>query len=96
MVKKGYFSHLTPDGKDLTHFLNQVGYNYKYAGENLAVNFFDSVAVTEAWIKSTTHRDNLVKDKYTEIGVASATGIFQGRQSVFVVQYFGLPALDNK
>src|SRR3989338_8557952 len=96
MAQRGYFSHLTPEGRDFTYFLNQVGYNYKYAGENLAVNFFDSIAVTDAWIKSSSHRDNLVKDKYTEIGVASAEGLFQGRPSIFVVQYFGTPALDKK
>lgn len=96
MARRSYFSHLTPEGQDLTYFLNQVGYNYKYAGENLAVNFFDSTEVADAWIKSATHRDNLVKNKYTEVGVASATGIFQGRSSVFVVQYFGTPTLDKQ
>ena len=95
MAQRGYFSHLTPEGKDLTHFLNQAGYNYKYAGENLAVNFFDSTEVTDAWVKSFSHRDNLVKNKYIEIGVASAEGIFQGRQSIFVVQYFGTPVTSN-
>ena len=95
MARRGYFSHLTPEGQNFTYFLNQVGYDYKYSGENLAVNFFDSVDVTNAWINSTTHRGNLVKSKYTEIGVASAEGIFHGRPSVFVVQYFGTPVTEN-
>src|SRR5512146_777130 len=42
MAAKGYFAHTSPDGKDPWFWLDQAGYRYSYAGQNLAVNFTDS------------------------------------------------------
>lgn len=91
MAKKGYFSHTTPEGYDSWHWFKEVGYDYRYAGENLAVNFADSGDVEKAWMQSPTHRDNIVSPRYTEIGIATAVGMYQGRETVFAVQMFGMP-----
>ncbi len=91
MAARGYFSHDTPDGKTPWYWLDQVGYTYQYAGENLAVNFTESKDVTEAWMNSPSHKANIVKENYTEIGIAVATGVYKGRESTFVVQFFGKP-----
>ncbi|MFA7285336.1 MAG: CAP domain-containing protein [Candidatus Paceibacterota bacterium] len=91
MAARGYFSHNTPDGKTPWYFLNQVNYKYKLAGENLAVNFFESEEVARAWMASPSHRANIVKKDYTEIGIAVASGNYEGRNAVFVVQFFGKP-----
>ena len=92
MAAKGYFAHVSPDGTTPWHWLDQVGYRYTYAGENLAVDFTDSTAVETAWMNSPTHRANIVKPQYTEIGIAVANGVYQGRGATFVVQFFGTPA----
>jgi len=92
MAAKSYFAHKSPDGKDSWHWFKQVGYDYAYAGENLAVNFADSVDVEKAWMQSPTHRANIMNGRYTEIGIATAVGMYQGRQTVFAVQMFGRPA----
>lgn len=91
MANRGYFSHNTPEGKTPWYWLELVGYKYKYAGENLAVNFFESADVARAWMDSPTHKANIVKKDYTEIGIAVADGIYKGRNTVFVVQFFGTP-----
>lgn len=91
MARKGYFSHTTPEGYDSWHWFELVGYDYRHAGENLAVNFSDSAEVERAWMASPTHRDNIVSPRYTEIGIAVATGTYQGRPTVFAVQMFGSP-----
>lgn len=93
MAEKGYFSHNSPDGKNPWYWLKQVGYTYTYAGENLAVNFFDSEEVVNAWMNSPTHRANLLNDKFTEVGIATARGTYDGRDGIFVVQFFGRPAV---
>lgn len=93
MALRGYFSHNTPDGKTPWYWLEQVGYDYKYAGENLAVNFFESKDVADAWMNSPSHRANIIKKEYTEIGIATASGMYQGQNSVFVVQFFGTPKI---
>ncbi len=89
MALRGYFSHTTPDGKLPWYFLDQVGYKYSYAGENLAVNFFDSKDVAEAWMKSPTHKANVLNKEYTEMGIGVASGIYEGKNTIFVAEFFG-------
>ena len=91
MAEKGYFSHVSPDGKTPWYWLDQVQYPYSYAGENLAVDFNDSKDVEDAWMASPTHRANIVKPQYTRIGVGVAKGMFEGNETTFVVQFFATP-----
>lgn len=91
MAAKGYFAHVAPDGTTPWHWLELAGYQYKYAGQNLAVNFTDSADVETAWMKSPTHRANIVKSEYTEIGIGVANGVYKGKDVTFVVQYFATP-----
>ncbi|MBX4198760.1 CAP domain-containing protein [Candidatus Parcubacteria bacterium] len=92
MATKGYFSHVSPDGTLPWQWISRAGYRYEYAGENLAVNFEDSDRVVNAWLASPTHRFNILRPQYTEIGIGTATGIYNGRQATFVVQMFANPA----
>lgn len=92
MATKGYFAHTSPEGKAPWYWFKQAGYSYEYAGENLAVDFTDSEDVTLAWMNSPTHRANIVKDAYTEVGTGIATGVYQGNPTVFVAQVYGKPA----
>lgn len=91
MAEKGYFAHNTPDGKTPWYWLEKAGYEYQYAGENLAVNFVDSGDVHTAWMNSKGHFLNIINPKYTEIGIATSTGLYKGREAIFVVQMFGSP-----
>jgi hypothetical protein len=91
MATKGYFAHTSPEGKTPWYWLQKVGYKYQYAGENLAINFSDSKDVTDAWMASPTHKANIVKGNYTEIGTGIATGIYEGKETVFVTQVYANP-----
>jgi uncharacterized protein YkwD len=91
MATKGYFAHNTPDGKTPWYWVEQAGYQYKYAGENLAVNFENSEDVETAWMNSRGHFLNIINPKYEEIGIATSTGTYKGRTAIFVVQMFGTP-----
>lgn len=91
MAKNGYFAHVSPEGKTPWHWIELAGYKYQYAGENLAVNFRDSEDVTAAWLNSPTHRANIVKGKYTEMGTGVARGLYKGKNTVFVVQVYANP-----
>lgn len=92
MASKGYFAHISPEGLTPWYFFDKVGYNYQFAGENLAINFTDSKDVTEAWMNSPTHRDNILKGAYTEVGTGVAEGMYQGQRAIFVAQEYGKPA----
>lgn len=92
MAKRGYFAHVNPDGEQPWYYFDQAGYDYSAAGENLAVNFFDSKDVATAWMNSPTHRANIVKPDFIDIGIGVASGVYEGKNTVFVVQMFGKPA----
>jgi hypothetical protein len=92
MMLRGYFSHNSPEGLAPWLWLDTVGYDYQYAGENLAIHFAESSDVVRAWVASPKHYENLVKTEYTEMGIGVAHGVMDGRQTVVVVQFFGTPA----
>lgn len=92
MARNSYFAHTSPTGITPWYWFDQVGYRYVHAGENLAVNFSESSDVGEAWMNSPTHKANIIKKDYTEIGIGVASGTYQGRSTIFVAQLFGTPA----
>jgi hypothetical protein len=96
MAARGYFSHNTPDGKTPWYWFDQASYKYVHAGENLAVHFTDSSDVVDAWMKSPSHRANILNGNYREIGIGTAKGKYEGFDTVFVVQLFGTPAAASE
>jgi uncharacterized protein YkwD len=94
MAQNQYFAHYAPDGTTPWYWFDQAGYVYAHAGENLAIHFTDSAEVVEAWMDSPTHRANIVDQKFTEIGVGTARGRFDGHRTVYVVQLFGAPGVS--
>ncbi len=88
MVQDDYFNHTSPTGVTPWFWFLQAGYNYKYAGENLAVGFYDSQEVYNAWLNSPSHKANIVNPNYTEVGTAILNG-FGGGNTIVVVQEFG-------
>ncbi len=95
MAQNSYFAHYSPTGVSPWYWFEEAGYVFANAGENLAVHFSDSHEVVTAWMKSPTHRANIVNANFTEIGVGTARGRYEGYDTVFVVQLFGTPAAGN-
>jgi hypothetical protein len=89
MFLNGYFAHTSPTGVTPWYWFQTFGYDYRSAGENLAAHFTQAEDVEAGWMASPTHRDNIVSDRYDEIGVGVAQGIFEDYQTTFVVQMFG-------
>lgn len=96
MAAKSYFAHVSPEGIDPWHWYKQEGYAYEYAGENLAIDFSDSGDVNTAWMNSPAHRANILGEHFTEIGIATAEGVFEGKPTIFVVQEFASPAKTSQ
>lgn len=92
MATKGYFAHNSPEGVTPWHWFSQVGYDFLYAGENLAINFTDANDVENAWLNSPGHRANLLNVNFREIGIATIEGVYNNNPTIFVVQMFGTPA----
>jgi uncharacterized protein YkwD len=81
MLRRDYFAHQSPEGKDLRHRLERHGINnWLRIAENIAYNsgYEDPVLIAvEGWMKSPGHRKNILNRELAEsaIGVAvSADG----------------------
>lgn len=88
MMTKDYWAHVSPDGTQPWSWFKRVGYDYRYAGENLAYGFNSGKVVMNGWINSPEHEVNLVGD-YTETGVCVKTGQYQGGNNNLVVAHYG-------
>ncbi len=89
MFAKNYWAHNSPTGATPWDFMIRAGYNYSIAGENLAKNFSDSQSVVSAWMASASHRANILKPGYREVGYAAVNGVLNGEETTLVVQFFG-------
>lgn len=86
-----YWAHISPSGRTPWSFFKEVGYSYTVAGENLAKDFSNPDSVVQAWMKSPTHKDNIVDGRFSDIGVAVVDGTLNGVQTTLVVQLFAAP-----
>lgn len=89
MIKQDYFAHTSPAGLSPWYWLQKVNYPYKYAGENLAINYTSAKEQQAAWMKSSSHRKNILNANFQEIGVAVVAGKIDGAEVLLTVQLFG-------
>lgn len=89
MISKHYFDHYTPNGLAPWDFMEQAGYKYLIAGENLAMGFRTSEGISSAWMNSPTHRGNILNKNYEDIAIAIKNGEIDNKQTTLVVQMFG-------
>lgn len=95
MLANDYWAHTAPDGTEPWKFFLDVGYKYRYAGENLARDFSNPQSAIDAWMASTSHRENLLSTKYKEIGIAVVEGDLGGVDTTIIVQLFGTQLVDT-
>ncbi|WKZ25482.1 MAG: CvpA family protein [bacterium] len=68
MWERKYFSHISPDGKDVGDRLTDAKVVYYFAGENLALAPTTLTAHT-GLMNSKGHRENLLDSRFTKIGI---------------------------
>ncbi|WP_246940295.1 CAP domain-containing protein [Bacillus pinisoli] len=69
MMKNGYFSHDSPTAGGLADRLEAGKIKYHLAGENIAAKYVDGIAAVEGWLNSEGHRETLLNNKFTHLGV---------------------------
>ena len=90
MFARNYWAHNGPNGSTPWDFIKGAGYTYIYAGENLAKDFQNSNDVVQAWMKSPSHRENILRKEYQDIGFAVVNGDLNGEETTLVIQMFGV------
>ncbi|MFC1789666.1 CAP domain-containing protein [Patescibacteria group bacterium] len=92
MFLEQYFAHKSPSGLGVGDLADISDYEYIIIGENLAFgNFKDDETLILAWMNSPGHRENILNDRYQEIGIAVQKGVFEGKTVWLAVQHFALP-----
>ncbi len=95
MFENQYWDHNSPTGVAPWKWLNDVGYEYYAAGENLARDFSSTDAVISAWLDSTEHRKNVLSEVYTEAGFAVGEGVLDGQNTLLIVALYGATGDDQ-
>jgi hypothetical protein len=91
MLKEDYFAHISPEGVDPWQWFFDAGYDFAYAGENLATNYADVIKQHEAWMNSPKHRKNILDKRFTHTGVAVGHKKSNGKDVTVTVQVFATP-----
>ncbi|MEH7444630.1 CAP domain-containing protein [Bacillus sp. JJ1122] len=69
MAEGAYFSHESEKFGNLSDRLKAADVLYELAGENIAANYTDAPAVVEGWLNSESHREALLNNEFTHLGV---------------------------
>jgi uncharacterized protein YkwD len=93
MAKRNYWSHVTPDGLTPWSFVDNSGYQYQKAGENLAYGFANSNETTKGWLNSSEHRANLLDPAFSAVGfgIAKSDNFQSTGPETVVVAIYGEP-----
>ncbi len=78
------FSHTRPNGTSCFTTLDEIGYRYGYAGENIAYGQSTPEEVVNAWMNSQGHRENILNANYTHLGV----GVYENGATIYWAQMF--------
>lgn len=92
MLAEQYFAHYSPSNLSPWYWFEQAGYEYAYAGENLAMDFIQAEDVISGWMASDSHRRNILNPNYNQIGIGIIEGEFKGAKTIMVVQMLAAPA----
>ena len=69
MADNRYFSHNSPTYGTPFQMMKSFGIKYNTAGENIAYGQATPEEVVSAWMNSTGHRQNILNNQYTQIGI---------------------------
>lgn len=81
MYKHDYIKHFSTTGLNIGERMDQVGYNWKVAGENLGRGQDTFDEILKDWLKSSSHCMMLMNPKVDEMAIA--------RVNNYWVQHFG-------
>ncbi len=90
MVLNNYFAHYSPDGRKPWDFIDRNAYPYLFVGENLAMNFTSAESAHQALMLSPSHKENILNERYRDIGLAIVNGQIAGKNTNVLVQLFAL------
>ena len=83
MWERSYFSHYSPEGKDVGDRLKEAGISFRLAGENLALAPNVTLA-QDGLMNSEGHRANILEPKFKKVGIGVIDNGIYGKMFVQV------------
>jgi uncharacterized protein YkwD len=74
MARHDYFEHVDLEGHTPADRVRAVGYRERLVGENIAYGPNSAEEVVAGWLHSTGHCENIMDTRFTEMGLAQASG----------------------
>ncbi len=74
MAYVNFFSHEGSDGLSVSNRADNVGYNWRAIGENIAAGQLEIEEVHQGWLDSPGHCRNIMNPLFTEVGAACVPG----------------------
>jgi uncharacterized protein YkwD len=106
MVRQGYFEHTSPAGVTFVDRIEATGYTRGArvweVGENLVWGtgpLSTPQSLVTSWMNSPPHRENLLRPRFREIGIAAAVGTPESRRDttgVTVSSEYGYRTFSKK
>jgi uncharacterized protein YkwD len=91
MAAYGGFDHRGHDGSSPAMRVERAGYGrYLVVGENIAAGAMTPAEVTQGWLDSPAHCENIMDSRFSEIGMAFAVNL-SSSELVYWTQVFATP-----
>jgi uncharacterized protein YkwD len=91
MAADGRFDHRGRDGSSPALRVERAGYgHYLIVGENIAAGAMTPGEVTQGWLDSPAHCENIMDSRFSEIGIAFAVNL-SSSELVYWTQEFAAP-----
>ncbi len=74
MARHNFMSHTGSDGSSPFDRMRRYGYNFRWAGENVASGYSSPQDVMRGWMNSSGHRANILNPNFRDIGIGYALG----------------------
>lgn len=88
MATHDEFDHRGHDGSTPAARVEQAGYGeHRIVGENIAAGAMNAAEVTDGWLNSPPHCENIMDDRFTQVGIAYAENL-KTAAAVFWTQDF--------
>lgn len=92
MLQRRFYAHVTPEGRTLAWRVDESGYRYRWAAENIAKGVFDPDEVVRRWMLSSGHRRNILDPHPVHVGIGVIRGEEHGQVTALWVLDFGAPS----
>jgi uncharacterized protein YkwD len=90
MARFGEFDHRGHDGSSPATRVERAGYGgYTVVGENIAAGAMTPIEVTQGWLASPAHCENIMDPRFSDIGIAFAVNL-SSPELVYWTQDFAL------